>query len=130
MIELKPCPFCGGEARLGKTHPGPAPDGDARYGTTVWGVYCPNEECCVVSTDWRSTETEAIEAWNRRTNGTDITEPEPARTCRNVYGGREFECSECGMQWHLLDRASPLEEWAHVRQPRFCPECGAKVVKE
>lgn len=59
------------------------------------------------------------DAWNDR----------PERTCRNVYDGREFECSECGMQWHLLDRCDALEEWAHVRNPRYCPECGAKVVR-
>lgn len=49
-------------------------------------------------------------------------------TCRNVHDGREFECSECGMQWHLLDRADALEEWAHVRSPRYCPNCGAEVI--
>lgn len=49
-------------------------------------------------------------------------------TCGNVHDGREFECSECGMQWHLLNRADPLEEWAHVRRPRHCPNCGAKVI--
>ena len=53
-----------------------------------------------------------------------------AGTCRNVHDGREFECSECGMQWHLLDRADPLEEWAHVRRPRYCPNCGAEVVDD
>lgn len=49
--------------------------------------------------------------------------------CCNVYDGREFECSACGMQWHLLDRCNACEEWAHVRTPRYCPGCGAKVVK-
>lgn len=49
-------------------------------------------------------------------------------TCRNVHGGREFECSECGLQWHLLDRADSLEEWAHVRRPKHCPNCGRRVV--
>lgn len=50
-------------------------------------------------------------------------------TCENVHGGREFECSNCGMQWHLLDRADEFEEWAHVRNPRFCPGCGAEVAR-
>lgn len=49
-------------------------------------------------------------------------------TCENVHDGREFECSECGMQWHLLDRADALEEWAHVRSPRYCPNCGEEVI--
>ncbi len=46
----------------------------------------------------------------------------------NVHDGREFECSECGMTWHLLDRESPCDEWAHVRTPRYCPNCGADVI--
>lgn len=49
-------------------------------------------------------------------------------TCRNVHDGREFECSKCGMQWHLLDREDGFDEWAHVRNPKFCPSCGAEVV--
>ena len=51
-------------------------------------------------------------------------------TCRNVHDGREFECSACGMQWHLLDRADSMEEWAHVRSPRHCPGCGAEVIPD
>lgn len=50
-------------------------------------------------------------------------------TCRNVHDGREFECSNCGMHWHMLDRADGLEEWAHVRKPGYCPNCGARVVE-
>ena len=50
-------------------------------------------------------------------------------TCVNVYDGREFQCSECGMQWHLLDRGDVFEQWAHVRTPRYCLECGAEVAK-
>lgn len=51
-------------------------------------------------------------------------------TCRNVHDGREFECSACGMQRHLLDRADNMEEWAHVRSPRHCPGCGAEVIPD
>lgn len=54
----------------------------------------------------------------------------PERTCRNAYDGREFECSECGTQWHLLVREDVVTEWGHVRTPCFCPNCGAKVVSE
>lgn len=50
-------------------------------------------------------------------------------TCKNVHDGREFECSGCGMQWHLLDRADGMEEWSHVRNPRYCPNCGAEVIE-
>lgn len=50
-------------------------------------------------------------------------------TCRNVHEGREFECSECGITWHLLDKEDPCEEWTHVRNPPHCPSCGAEVVR-
>lgn len=51
-------------------------------------------------------------------------------TCRNVDEGREFECSECGITWHLLDKEDPCEGWAHVRNPAHCPSCGAEVVRK
>ena len=66
MAELKPCPFCGGKARMkyGKynllgAYGGPENDRE-------WvGVYCKK---CNVTQPPRtySTKTEAIEAWNRR----------------------------------------------------------------
>ncbi|MDR3845708.1 MAG: Lar family restriction alleviation protein [Eggerthellaceae bacterium] len=114
MTELKPCPFCGGEAkiRMYRTFI------DEYHGIgTKYYVEC--SECLVNRHLGKLTENEAIEAWNTRAE----------RTCTNVYAGREFECSECGMQWHLLDREDEMEEWAHVRKPSYCPSCGAKVVK-
>lgn len=59
----------------------------------------------------------------------DLIEPEE-RTCRNACEGREFQCSKCGTQWHLLTREDALCEWEHVRTPTFCPSCGAKAVGE
>lgn len=80
----------------------------------------------------------------------DLIEPEPERTCRNV-GGEEwgFKCSECGGHTHgspfhapdserddLARRMSELfgiEDGAiaslHGSVPRYCPNCGAKVVE-
>lgn len=59
----------------------------------------------------------------------DLVESE-GRSCRNTCDGRGFECSACGTRWHLLDRATPLDEWEHVRTPPgFCPSCGMKVVR-
>lgn len=49
--ELKPCPFCGGEAELFQ-----------EYG---WAVSCTS--CCVKTLKYRIRE-KAIKAWNRRAN--------------------------------------------------------------
>jgi hypothetical protein len=55
MAELKPCPFCGGEAGF--------PSGSLGW---YW-VECMNEDCPVEpSTNGHQTKEEAIEAWNRR----------------------------------------------------------------
>lgn len=56
----------------------------------------------------------------------DLIEPEPERTCRNVCDGREVRVLR--MQWHLLDRERAMGEWAHVREPRYCPNCGARAI--
>lgn len=66
MSELKPCPFCGGEAEL-----------DEYCGKYV--VFCKNASC-----SWRKTKAEAIEAWNTRHE----------RTCEVTYG--EHGCPYCG----------------------------------
>lgn len=55
MAELKPCPFCGGEATLSY---------NTAYGFCPW---CDNTDCILNDlTHGYETEEEAIEAWNRR----------------------------------------------------------------
>ena len=51
---LLPCPFCGGPAL---------------YDLDRWvhSVFCPDTTCCEVSTKHFMTKTEAIAAWNTRT---------------------------------------------------------------
>ena len=59
MTELKPCPFCGGEAHVVETI----------HGKTLPWVRCKD---CGMETPMLDTEEEAIEAWNRRVdNETD-----------------------------------------------------------
>ncbi len=56
-VELKPCPFCGGEAKmldLRKAHLG-----------VFYFVEC-RERKCQVKTRYLCTEEEAAEVWNRR----------------------------------------------------------------
>lgn len=77
MSELKPCPFCGGEARTTQK----AFD---MYGG--WSVECVGVECGCDFAIY-GTEVEAIEAWNTRSE----------RTCEDVSENPlRFECSACG----------------------------------
>lgn len=103
--ELKPCPFCGGEAEcIDDT-------GVLVNGRRTWVVWCPDEECPVVlSTPLCETQEEAAAAWNTRSE----------RTCEKVpgkmhYGERRPKCSNCG--YGLGD-----DRW------RYRPSCGARVV--
>lgn len=70
-LELKPCPFCGGEARHND-------GGNSVYGRLWWSVWC--EPCGIAMSDeerwhdWTGTDAgklqsqpmECIEAWNKR----------------------------------------------------------------
>ena len=110
MSELKPCPFCWGEANMVDEGSECAPD-------RFWAC-CPNPSCFVEGTGVYSTEEKAAEAWNARWE----------RTCHDSYDGREFGCSECGAVAHLLIR-DEAGEWQRA-MPDRCPACGAKVVSE
>lgn len=56
MYELKPCPFCGGEADCNNS-------GFVKNGRHMWAVECLQ---CGVVTEFFNEEAEAVEAWNRR----------------------------------------------------------------
>lgn len=116
MTELKPCPFCGGEAEI---HP---------YGGGGYDVWC--EGSCGAEINGFRTEAEAVEAWNRRVDPYDVydgmkpmTEENlkplgwvRERTCRYIGDEVSGGCSEC-RGW--LDPACA-----------YCPSCGAKVVDD
>ena len=57
MAELKPCPFCGGEADCNNA-------GFLKNGKPMWAVECVN---CGMVTAFFYTDSEAIEVWNKRT---------------------------------------------------------------
>ena len=59
MSELKPCPFCGGEAKLR--------DAICGVNITAYVVHCGNWDCKVrPTTGYRRVKKEAIEAWEGR----------------------------------------------------------------
>lgn len=62
MIELKPCPFCGGKAEL-NVDPEAIADTEGRR----WAYTVSCNRCCAVSGLAYLPE-KAIEAWNRRAN--------------------------------------------------------------
>ena len=62
MDELKPCPFCGGEAIISVDKYAVKDAKDRRWGYTI---ICSN--CCAMSGHTYTVE-KAREAWNRRTD--------------------------------------------------------------
>lgn len=98
--ELKPCPFCGGEAEI-------------NYGMTYGFSYLYEPRCssCGCMLDTYSTEGEAIEAWNRRVD--------PIKQGRWING----DCSECEFPIPTDGRIDYIAE-ADVH---YCYNCGAKM---
>ena len=100
--ELKPCPFCGGEAKVN---------------TLKWvGGYtatalCKNEPNFHRLDIWDEDEAKAVEritdAWNTRAERAC-----EAKLCCDGF----YRCTECG---HSM-----------LPSDNYCSDCGAKVVKE
>ena len=124
--ELKPCPFCGGEARAFRCE---------ESGT--FDVQC--QQCGAIPfigsrTSERKTMADVIAAWNARAAVTDeqfvtaVHDGEAwkrVRECRMSHArGGGWYCSECGVWVAPGPMANATEHLA----PRYCPNCGAKVV--
>lgn len=122
-MELKPCPFCGGEATLNI-----APYiGGAGFGYIV--------ECdkCWSKTGYYSQKAEAVAAWNSRaTLGSGTREPN--WVLQGKTQTQEFwrcECGNCGHEFGVETRESfPLKMTiGKVDVPNYCPNCGRRVVE-
>lgn len=122
MDELKPCPFCGSVPLLSE---GPYDwDGGGRYYYYSAAIECACGLTLEVDnprpkeyTNYTKALDFAFAAWNRRTE----------RTFRNANtdGYRfRFECCECGYATLVHNCAVRLDEL-----PKYCPNCGAKVVE-
>lgn len=135
MSELKPCPFCGckaiqvsGEYR------------DGGYQEYTSHVKC---ECCgsvsqiiTESLTLPAVEEIAAEAWNTRAE----------RTCHNLSEFQDcdcFTCSNCGESYEVRRLEYDIDEYCTLDDAikaldydgcdcdvRYCPNCGAEVIKE
>lgn len=129
--ELKPCPFCGGRARIGVrdergNERGPGyerdPRNGLRYAIEHHRLGCPVSREPGGEDYLNMTREGAAAAWNRRIERTCLIEYGPSvqgddwATCDIV--GR---CSECGGRLDI--------DYFTRRRPSYCPGCGAKVVE-
>ena len=103
--ELKPCPFCGGEARI-----------IAKPYEPKVCVGCDDDTCLGFSgLGWLyDSEKEATEAWNRRAERTCRMEYNEEWSGDELYPTECYNCSECH---HMTSDG----------MPNYCPNCGARV---
>ena len=144
MSELKPCPFCGSEAFI------------VHFTQNACYVKCDNHDC-MASQKVYGTEAEAIEAWNTRASETQLLAEMQTRVwiaerqrneamaalmdeCITVPLERtcHIECYDDGVdegldgEWYSYDRPKYDLSCGHscyeTEPPKYCPNCGAKVV--
>lgn len=103
-----------------------------KYCPGVWQVQSVNDQIWMYLKDLEACLPDGYSAFNVLA---DLIEPEPERTCRNIASesdrewGNPFICSECGADPHDAESyycgfSSGEHDW------RFCPSCGAKVIRE
>lgn len=102
-MELKPCPFCGGEAIHSDEHGEPMIRVNHKRDCFLGGVDICNNDA-------------AVEAWNRRTTD-EMCEADLTDTVRTSGTVKVYECSKCGKSWEQV--------WAD--DFAFCPYCGRRV---
>ena len=108
MDNLKPCPFCGGEAYYS-------------YNDGSWYVACfdcgsKEFESMAFSyppISMKERRDEAIKRWNKR-----AFEPKTA-VWQQLYG-KSARCSNCGSEFTIINR----------NKAKYCPNCGSKMEYE
>lgn len=122
--ELKPCPFCGGEAAVC--------EGGINGKMRVYGLVEHKDGCFFLAdglpTRYQNIMESEFDIWNTRAERT---------RCDENYGGT-FVCSECGANVKdtyvgrsYVDKFG--KRWygtSHEHHFNYCPNCGARVVDE
>lgn len=91
--ELKPCPFCGGEAEIWRAHPENPP-------RKAW-IACMSR--CAVMTKEHDTDAAAIAAWNTR-----ASEPEMAEALEGLLDAIAVHVSSEGRRSWALKVNTPV----------------------
>jgi Lar family restriction alleviation protein len=131
MIELKPCPFCGGEAILRQDIRYPRSGKYEGKSVKAYEVICSNYDCIIYGADnkYFFTKEEAIEAWNnRKPDWISVDDRLPEEDVRVLIVGkrggiqiaRSIECSSCsnGRLWISDTRKYPKPtHWMPLPEP-------------
>lgn len=138
MSELKPCPFCGGTAKLSVYY-------------DFYRVHCNNDDCIagLSVTDvyeghgrWYKNISEARTVWNTRADDYRqaaeywqrmYEEAFAERTCQ-IIGFDDGVDEGIDGEWHQYAEPQYDLSCGHSSQgteaPNYCPNCGRKVVSE
>ena len=121
-FELKPCPFCGGEAELRKS-----PNSRSEEGASFYDVRC--KKCGVHVTG------KSFNFWTVEYNA---EKPQDLLSAVNRWNKRAYEengrktgkwhcyrCSECKHVCTYFLRGSYMIDIE--KRPNYCPNCGAKM---
>ena len=113
MVELKPCPFCGGKAILKQI-------------TGRWAVHCENQ--CAGTRIFNDAK-RAIDAWNTRVgSNSEAMAVEPLTHDENgvVFEFVHYPCPSCG---DIIDQ-NRKGQTTGLYRPKYCHECGQRLLWE
>ena len=102
MSELKPCPFCGGEAAI------------EEYNDGSGGVYCTVcrfEPLTHANYRCQAEKIKAIKEWNRRTPDIDIPADRMQEICEAEKDGRLVVLPEDGQIYYFEEIEETGEKW-------------------
>ena len=111
--ELKPCPFCGGEAKMYSKEIKLTQMLDKHV--TFHNVIC--ESCGATAGVFFPTEADARNVWNRRVK--PMVRGEWIKLGMHC-GEEQYKCSACGMECYV-------PECMYEPLYAFCPNCGADM---